>query len=116
MAGVIPPGTKQASGWKQKIAALVWWQRDLNPIRFWTILVCGIAFAGFGVRYLWHGIDALQQGKDWSSLIATGNYKMPYATIGHEIFSGSLILVCCVALLVGMIASRCGWLDRFVEP
>ena len=87
----------------------------MPPVRYWLTLVCGVAFAGYGVSFLRRGLEALQQGKEWSSLIATGNFKLPYVSVGREIISGSIILVFCGVLLAGMVASRCGWLDRFAD-
>ena len=114
MARVIKQNTAQAPGWaRQQIAAFVCWQQDLPPFHYWTAVACGVGFAGFGISFLLRGVRALQQGNDWSSLLATGNHRVPYVSVGREIVSGSLIVLLCVVLLSGMIASRCSWLDRF---
>lgn len=116
MARVIHPNTMRPQNRaEQLIANFVWWQRDQPSYRYWLILVCGVGFASYGIAFLLRGIQALQQGLTWSGLLATGNHRLPFVSVGREILSGSLILVICTVLLGGLIASRCGWLNRFVE-
>jgi hypothetical protein len=116
MARIIKPHTTHTQGWMpRQIGNFVLWQRDLPPFQYWIALVCGLVFAGYGFHFLLRGIQALQQGQDWSALLATGNTRLPYVSVEREILSGSLILLICSVLLPAMIAARSGWLDRFAE-
>ena len=116
MTRVIRRQTTQPTGWaQQQFANFVLWQRDLPAFRFWVIMIAGVGFGGYGVHFLLRGAEALQQGKDWSSLLATGNLRIPYVSVAREIASGSFITVFCILLLAGMVAARSGWLDRFVD-
>jgi len=105
--------TKKIGWFERQVSKFVWWQRDLPATTYWISLSCDVIFGGYGLRFLFRGIHAFQEGDSWSSLVATGNFKMPFVSVEYSIISGMLIIVFSSIYLLTMLAARFGLLNRY---